>query len=85
VFRRWPPTSARSTSGAPSPHLPAVSVLLRRRKDAETRKQFNLIRSEGCTEMQGFHLSKPGPAHSLEPLFLAQGIEGEGSRQVAAA
>lgn len=35
--------------------------------------------------MQGFLLSKPVPAHELEPLFLAQGIEGEGSRQVAAA
>jgi diguanylate cyclase (GGDEF)-like protein/PAS domain S-box-containing protein len=51
----------------------------------ETREQFDLIRSEGCTEMQGFLLSKPVPAHELEPLFLAQRIEGEGSRQVAAA
>jgi EAL domain-containing protein (putative c-di-GMP-specific phosphodiesterase class I) len=49
----------------------------------ETREQFDLIRSEGCTEIQGFLLSKPVPAHELEPLFLAKGIEG--SRQVAAA
>jgi EAL domain-containing protein (putative c-di-GMP-specific phosphodiesterase class I) len=51
----------------------------------ETREQLDLIRSKGCTEMQGFLLSKPVPAHELEPLFLAKGIEGEGSRQVAAA
>jgi EAL domain-containing protein (putative c-di-GMP-specific phosphodiesterase class I) len=51
----------------------------------ETREQFDLIRSEGCTEMQGFLLSKPVPAHELEPLFLAKGIECEASSQVAAA
>jgi predicted signal transduction protein with EAL and GGDEF domain len=51
----------------------------------ETPEQFDLIRSEGCTEMQGFLLSKPVPAHELEPLLLAKGIECEGSCQVAAA
>jgi diguanylate cyclase (GGDEF)-like protein len=51
----------------------------------ETREQFDLIRSEGCTEMQGFLLSKPVPAHELAPLFLAKGLEGEGPRQAAAA
>ena len=51
----------------------------------ETREQFDLIRSEGCTEMQGFLLSKPVPSHELEPLFLAKGIEREVTRQVVAA
>jgi diguanylate cyclase (GGDEF)-like protein len=51
----------------------------------ETPEQFDLIRSEGCTEMQGFLLSKPVPAHELEPLLLAKGIECEGPCQVAAA
>jgi PAS domain-containing protein len=35
----------------------------------ETREQFDLIRSEGCTEMQNFLLSKPVPAHELEPRY----------------
>ncbi|HEU0060525.1 MAG TPA: PAS-domain containing protein, partial [Hyphomicrobiaceae bacterium] len=51
----------------------------------ETREQFDLIRSEGCTEMQGFLLSKPVPSNELEPLFLAKGIEREAARQVVAA
>jgi len=41
----------------------------------ETREQLDLIRSEGCTEMQGFLLSKPVPAHELWALFVAQGLE----------
>jgi EAL domain-containing protein (putative c-di-GMP-specific phosphodiesterase class I) len=41
----------------------------------ETREQLDLIRSEGCTEMQGFLLSKPVPAHELGALFVAQGLE----------
>jgi diguanylate cyclase (GGDEF)-like protein len=49
----------------------------------ETREQLDLIRSEGCTEMQGFLLSKPLPAHELGQLFVAQGIERE--RAAAAA
>ena len=35
----------------------------------ETQEQLNTIRSEGCTEMQGFLLSKPLPAHQIDQLF----------------
>ena len=40
----------------------------------ETQGQLDLIRSEGCTEMQGFLLSKPIPAHEVEQLFLSKQI-----------
>jgi EAL domain-containing protein (putative c-di-GMP-specific phosphodiesterase class I) len=49
----------------------------------ETVEQLEAVRSEGCTEMQGFLLSKPVPAHGPEALFLAKGIECEASSQVA--
>jgi EAL domain-containing protein (putative c-di-GMP-specific phosphodiesterase class I) len=49
----------------------------------ETREQLDLIRSEGCTEMQGFLLSKPVPAHELTQLFVAQGIERESAAAAA--
>ncbi len=35
----------------------------------ETREQLNSIRSEGCTEMQGYLLSKPVPENQLDDLF----------------
>jgi EAL domain-containing protein (putative c-di-GMP-specific phosphodiesterase class I) len=35
----------------------------------ETREQLDTIRSEGCTEMQGYLLSKPVPEHQLDDLF----------------
>jgi EAL domain-containing protein (putative c-di-GMP-specific phosphodiesterase class I) len=35
----------------------------------ETQEQLDAIRSEGCTEMQGFLLSKPLPAHQIDHLF----------------
>jgi EAL domain-containing protein (putative c-di-GMP-specific phosphodiesterase class I) len=33
--------------------------------------QLDQIRSEGCTEMQGFLLSEPLPACEIERLFLS--------------
>jgi predicted signal transduction protein with EAL and GGDEF domain len=36
----------------------------------ETVEQLDAIRSEGCTEMQGFLFSQPLPAHEVERLFL---------------
>jgi diguanylate cyclase (GGDEF)-like protein len=36
----------------------------------ETAEQLNSIRSEGCSEMQGFLFSRPLPAHELEQFFL---------------
>ena len=35
----------------------------------ETQEQLDTIRSEGCTEMQGFLLSKPLPENQLAYLF----------------
>jgi EAL domain-containing protein (putative c-di-GMP-specific phosphodiesterase class I) len=36
----------------------------------ENEAQLNSVRSEGCAEMQGFLLSEPLPAHTIERLFL---------------
>jgi diguanylate cyclase (GGDEF)-like protein len=38
----------------------------------ENEAQLASIRSEGCTEMQGFLLSEPVPAHEIERLFLSE-------------
>ena len=35
----------------------------------ETSEQLDTVKSEGCTEMQGFLFSRPRPAHELEELF----------------
>jgi EAL domain-containing protein (putative c-di-GMP-specific phosphodiesterase class I) len=51
----------------------------------ETQEQLDAIRSEGCTEMQGFLLSKPIPAHEVEQLFLSKQIERKSPRNFAAA
>jgi diguanylate cyclase (GGDEF)-like protein len=37
----------------------------------ETREQFDKIKSEGCTEMQGFLFSRPLPVREIERLFLS--------------
>ena len=39
----------------------------------ETSEQLDRIRSEGCTEMQGFLFGRPMPARDIERLFLAKG------------
>jgi len=38
----------------------------------ETREQLDTIRSEGCSEMQGFLFSQPLPAYEIEKLLLAK-------------
>jgi EAL domain-containing protein (putative c-di-GMP-specific phosphodiesterase class I) len=38
----------------------------------ETQDQVDAVRSEGCTEMQGFLFSEPLPAHEVERLFLGK-------------
>jgi EAL domain-containing protein (putative c-di-GMP-specific phosphodiesterase class I) len=38
----------------------------------ENAQQLEFVKSEGCTEMQGFLLSKPLPAAEIERLFLSK-------------
>ena len=37
----------------------------------ETQEQLDTVKSEGCTEMQGYLLSRPVPAHEIEKLLRA--------------
>jgi diguanylate cyclase (GGDEF)-like protein/PAS domain S-box-containing protein len=39
----------------------------------ETSEQLDSVKSEGCTEMQGFLFSKPRPAHEIRELFFSIG------------
>ncbi len=41
----------------------------------ETQEQFDTLKAEGCTEMQGFLFSKPLPAQEIEQLFLPHAKE----------
>jgi diguanylate cyclase (GGDEF)-like protein len=51
----------------------------------ETQAQLDAVRSEGCTEMQGFLFGRPLPADELEALYLApRRIAKGGSSQAAA-
>jgi diguanylate cyclase (GGDEF)-like protein len=38
----------------------------------ETQEQLDTVRSEGCTEMQGFLFSKPRPVHEIEQMYLSE-------------
>jgi diguanylate cyclase (GGDEF)-like protein/PAS domain S-box-containing protein len=35
----------------------------------ETKEQLNYVRAEGCTEMQGYYICPPSPAHEIVRLF----------------
>ena len=35
----------------------------------ETQEQWHTVKSEGCTDMQGFLFSKPIPAHQIDHLI----------------
>ena len=51
----------------------------------ENMAQLDHIRSEGCTEMQGFLLSEPLPAGEIKRLFLAQQVSPKADGSAAAA
>jgi len=38
----------------------------------ETEEQMDQVRTEGCTEMQGYYICRPSPAHEIARLFLQQ-------------
>jgi diguanylate cyclase (GGDEF)-like protein len=38
----------------------------------ETKEQFDRVRSEGCTEMQGYYICPPSPARDIARLFAQQ-------------
>jgi diguanylate cyclase (GGDEF)-like protein len=38
----------------------------------ETKEQLDTVKSEGCTDMQGFLFSPPRPVHEIEQLFLSK-------------
>jgi len=40
----------------------------------ETNEQLGLLRTEGCTEVQGFLFSRPRPAQDVEAM-LSYGLE----------
>jgi EAL domain-containing protein (putative c-di-GMP-specific phosphodiesterase class I) len=37
----------------------------------ETKEQLEIVRSEGCTEIQGFLISKPRPAVEIKQMLLS--------------
>ena len=39
----------------------------------ETQDQLDLLRAEGCTEVQGYLMSRPVPANEVPPM-LAKGL-----------
>jgi diguanylate cyclase (GGDEF)-like protein/PAS domain S-box-containing protein len=47
----------------------------------ETEQQRDTVRTEGCTEMQGFLFSRPRPAHEIEELYFPEA--GKPAAQVA--
>jgi EAL domain-containing protein (putative c-di-GMP-specific phosphodiesterase class I) len=52
----------------------------------ETSEQLDSVKSEGCTEMQGFLFSGPRPASELRQLFfLTDSVASEGPDKVSAA
>jgi EAL domain-containing protein (putative c-di-GMP-specific phosphodiesterase class I) len=50
----------------------------------ESREQFDTVKSEGCTEIQGFLLSKPLPAHEIDELLRVTCAAGKSKESVAA-
>ena len=51
----------------------------------ETQAQLDDVKAEGCTEMQGFHFSRPLPASQIEQLYVADLRQGRGRQDMCAA
>jgi EAL domain-containing protein (putative c-di-GMP-specific phosphodiesterase class I) len=51
----------------------------------ETQEQLETVKSEGCTEMQGFLFSRPRPVEEIEQLFLEEKLAAEASNAMTAA
>jgi diguanylate cyclase (GGDEF)-like protein len=51
----------------------------------ESKEQLDMVRSEGCTEIQGYLLSKPLPARDIERLFITSLVKIKGKDAAAAA
>ena len=51
----------------------------------ETQAQLEGVKAEGCTEMQGFHFSRPLPASQIEQLYVADLRQGRGRQDMCAA
>jgi EAL domain-containing protein (putative c-di-GMP-specific phosphodiesterase class I) len=50
----------------------------------ETLEQMDILVSEGCTEAQGFHISRAVPAHEIDGLIRQYGGDSVTSRSAAA-
>ena len=48
----------------------------------ETQEQLDVIRNEGCTEMQGFLFSKPKPASELRQYFPNHSVQAPGEERL---
>jgi predicted signal transduction protein with EAL and GGDEF domain len=51
----------------------------------ETQAQLEGVKAEGCTEMQGFHFSRPLPASQIEQLYVADLRQGRSRQDMYAA
>jgi predicted signal transduction protein with EAL and GGDEF domain len=41
----------------------------------ETKEQLDHVRAEGCTEMQGYYICRPSPAHEITRLLASKALK----------
>ena len=46
----------------------------------ETAEQLDALRAEGCDQVQGYLISRPGPIGNFEGVVMDRGAEAEGGR-----